>query len=182
MIRKLRLAKPRLVRGFLLLALAGSAHAQSIEVNGAQCADRIQVRAQAARLGDVLQRLSDATGFRLAARTALDQPVSIDRTASLDALLKELGAGLNLVVQTTPSKACGGRQVVSDVWVLPAGDAAAVASSARPRRSAEPKCEGPGHSPQKQKKSKPAVQSGHGPPGGRGRERSHPEESNCTTP
>jgi len=174
--------KPRLVRGFLFVALTGSAHAQTIHVDGAQCSDRIHVRAQAARLGDVLQRLSDKTHFRFVAKTTLEQPVTIDRRASLDALLKELGAGLNVIVQTTGTKACGGRQVVSDVWVLPAGNAAAVASSAPPRRSDVPKCEGPGRSPRREKPSKPASKSGHGAPGGRGRERSHPEESNCTAP
>lgn len=121
--------------GPILLCLgalhAGGAAAGAVEVEGARCADVIRVRAQDATLGEVLAKVAEAVGFRVDAKVELTEKVTLDRKGSPERLLKNLLQGRNLVIQTDPVKACGGKERVTTVWVLPVGEDA-------PRRAAAP--------------------------------------------
>lgn len=110
---------------------AGGATAGAVEVEGAPCAEVIRVRAHDATLGEVLAKVAGAMGFRLDAKVALAEKVTFDRKGPPERLLKSLLQGRNLVIQTDPVKACGGKEHITTVWVLPVGEDA-------PRRAAAP--------------------------------------------
>lgn len=111
--------------GPILLCLgalhAGGVAAGAVEVEGAPCAEVIRVRAQDATLGEVLAKVAGAVGFRVDAKVGLTEKVTLDRKGPPERLLKNLLQGRNLVIQTDPVKACGGKEHITTVWVLPAG-------------------------------------------------------------
>ena len=161
---------------FFILALTGIAQAGTVRVEGSSCAEHVHIRAQGAPLGEVLRQMSKALGFRLVAKTELDQPVDLDQSDSPEALLKALGQGQNFIVQTAPSAACKGRQVVSDVWVLPVGDA--VARATPKPLAVQCRHPGPDASPRKDGTSGRT----HDPRGARGHAHSKGIDPECPTP
>lgn len=114
-----------------VLACPASAQAP-LEIDATPCASRIHVRAQDVPLGEVLDGLSKALGFRLDAKVALTERVSLDRTDTPEALLKHLMQNRNLVLQADPSPKCKGRETVTTVWVLPMGQEAPRAAGQPP--------------------------------------------------
>lgn len=123
----------------MLCLVSGSAAAGAVEVDAPRCAEVIRVRAQDAALGEVLARVAGAMGFRLDARVELTEKVTLDRKAPPERLLKNLLQGRNLVIHTDPSKACGGKERITTVWVLPVGQDASprpAAPAASPNRPA----------------------------------------------
>jgi hypothetical protein len=103
--------------------LPGAALADGLTVDATRCASRIRIEADQVPLGDVLQRLSTDMGFRLVARTELTERVSRDLSGAPEDVLKRLMQGRNLVVDSNPDAKCGGRQTLTTIWVLPAGQA-----------------------------------------------------------
>jgi hypothetical protein len=101
--------------------LAGGADAGAVEVDAPRCGEVIHVRAQDAPLGEVLAKVAGAVGFRLDAKVELAGKVTLDRKGPPERLLKELLQGRNLVIHADPSKACGGKERITTVWVLPVG-------------------------------------------------------------
>jgi hypothetical protein len=104
----------------VVLPLPAAAQA-ALQVDAAPCASRIHVRAQDVPLGEILGSLSKAMGFRLDAKVALTERVSIDRADTPEALLKHLMQNRNLVLQADPNPKCNGRETLTTVWVLPTG-------------------------------------------------------------
>jgi hypothetical protein len=104
------------------LIFVASAQAGPVEVEAARCAESIHIRAQDASLGEVLDQTASALGFRLDAKVDLTEKVTLDRKGPPERLLKSLLQGRNLVIQTDPSKACNGKDRITTVWVLPAGE------------------------------------------------------------
>jgi len=108
--------------GAIVLCLhAGSAAAGTVEVEGGRCAEEIHIRAHDAPLAEVLAKASTAMGFRVDAKVDLAERVTLDRKGPPERLLKSLLQDRNLVIQTDPSKACGGKERITTVWILPTG-------------------------------------------------------------
>jgi hypothetical protein len=132
----------RLLNGALLVAgalLAGAVGAEgALQIDAAPCAERIHVRATDVPLGDVLVGLSKAMGFRLDAKVELAERVTFERRDTPQALLKQLLQKRNLVVQTDPNAKCRGRETLTVVWVLPAGQNAPRPAAAVPAPEAQP--------------------------------------------
>lgn len=61
-------------------------------------------------------------GFRLVVKAALTERISHKLSGAPEDVLKRLMAGRNLVVDSNPARHCGGREVPTTVWVLPAGE------------------------------------------------------------
>lgn len=86
------------------------------------CAQRIRVRAQDVALAEVVQAVAKNMAFRLDLKVNLDEKVSVDRAGPPEELLKHLLKSRNVVLQTDPSPRCGGKETLTTVWVLPAGE------------------------------------------------------------
>jgi hypothetical protein len=130
--------------------------AERLVVDAAPCAGRISIDAEQAPLADILQELAAKMGFRLVVRAPVTERISHTLAGTPEDVLKRLMQGRNLVIDSNPAKHCGGRQVPTTVWILPAGessdprDAAASAPAAgtaaapnlaetRPARPARPR-------------------------------------------
>ncbi|HUR41166.1 MAG TPA: hypothetical protein VM240_08345 [Verrucomicrobiae bacterium] len=79
------------------------------------------MRADARPLGEVVRAITRALGVRLEAKIELKDPVTLDRTGGPEQVLGQLLRGRNVVLDSNPSAACHGREVLTTVWILPAG-------------------------------------------------------------
>lgn len=107
----------------LFWAPAPAAAAEELFVKAAPCATSIEVRADGVPLDKVLQAVTSALGVRLEAKVALTDPVRFKATDTPERLLLRLMQGRNVVLDSNRVGKCGGREVLTTVWVLPAGEA-----------------------------------------------------------
>ena len=104
---------------------AGPALAEKeLVVEASPCAKTVRIHARDVPTDEIVRSLTGAMGAKLVARTSLPQPVSFDGKGAPEELLKRLLRDQNLVMETGRKAACGSREVLSTVWLLPAGEAA----------------------------------------------------------
>ena len=94
----------------------------AVSVSGGACGADITVRAQAAPLSEVLRQVAKGTGAQLSEKVVLADRVTFELTGTPESVLKRLMANRNLVLETGEAKGCRGRQTVTKIWVLPAGE------------------------------------------------------------
>jgi hypothetical protein len=105
------------------------ARADDIRVDGDTCSAHLRVEAHDARLSDVLARLAAAAGFTLTFKSQSDPRIDFSGSGDAATLIARLVAGGNVTIVTGPAAACGGRERVTTVWVLPGGAKTAAASA-----------------------------------------------------
>ncbi len=108
----------------LFLALAAPATAQELVVKAAPCAATIDVSADGVPLEQVVRAITSALGVRLEAKAALPQLTRFKASGTPERVLLKLMEGRSVVLDTNPVKKCGGREMLTTVWILPAGEAA----------------------------------------------------------
>ena len=126
----------------LLAALVASppvTAAPELSIEATPCAQQIRIRAKDVAIDDIVGGLAKAMDLRLVARTSLPEPITFDGTGTPEEVLKRLLHGKNLVIETRRKSACGPREVLATVWLLPSGqDGPARASASIPEASPEP--------------------------------------------
>jgi hypothetical protein len=126
-----------------LCALSASiADARELTIEASPCAERIRIHAREVPLQEVVSGLSAAMGVRLVAQVQLQEPVSFDVSGTPEDVLKRILHGKNLVTETKAVAACGSRDVLATIWLLPVGQEAA-----RPRTD-QPRIERAGEQPE----------------------------------
>jgi hypothetical protein len=108
---------------FLALAFA-PATAQELVVKAAPCAATIDVSADGVPLEQVVRAITSALGVRLEAKAALPELTQFRASGTPERVLLKLMEGRSVVLDSNPVKKCGGRETLTTVWVLPAGEAA----------------------------------------------------------
>jgi hypothetical protein len=126
----------------LCAAFASVADARELTIEASPCAERVRIHARDVPLQDVVSGLSAAMGVRLEARVQLQEPVSFDVSGAPEDVLKRILHGKNLVTETKAVAACGSREVLATIWLLPVGQEAA-----RPRTD-QPRIEKAGEQPE----------------------------------
>lgn len=108
---------------FLAAATAapGAACARELSIEATPCAKTIRIAAKDVPLEEIVGGLAKSMEVRLVAKTTLPEPVTFSGTGAPEELLKRLLHGKNLVVETKRKAECGAREVLSTVWLLPAG-------------------------------------------------------------
>lgn len=112
----------RAALALLFALLAPGARAGELVVEAAPCAKSIKVRADHVPLGDVVADIATRLGIRVQARTPLPEVVSFNGSGPPEVVLKKLMAGRNLVLGSGNVVSCGGREVLTTMWLLPAGE------------------------------------------------------------
>jgi hypothetical protein len=105
-----------------LSAIASIAQAGELTIDAAPCAEQIRIHARDVPLGDIVGQLSATMGVRLVARVQLPELVSLDVAGAPEDVLKRVLHGKNLVTESKSVAACGARQVLATIWLLPAGE------------------------------------------------------------
>jgi hypothetical protein len=105
----------------------------AVRISGGACGADVTVHAQDASLSEVLRQFAKGTGAQLSEKVLLADRVSLDLTGPPESVLKRLMQGHNLVVETGKARGCRGRESVTKIWVLPAGEDSARASTAPPK-------------------------------------------------
>jgi hypothetical protein len=138
----MRKAAVELARVTLCAAFAfgGAAAASSeIEVRVGGCRAGVELVASDAPLSAVLQRLSQALGFKLHLQERVDVRVDMNLSAPAPELLTRLlSPHGRYIVATRKDPRCDGQARVSAVWLLPGG-ASAKPSQADAKAAAKPK-------------------------------------------
>lgn len=83
-------------------------------------------------LQDVVSGIARALGIRLESKVELTDPVTFDRTGTPEQVFKMLLKDRNLVLDSNPVANCGGRETLTTIWLLPAGQAAPARPPAAP--------------------------------------------------
>jgi hypothetical protein len=117
---------------FLAALLPRAAAAQQLTVEAAPCAKTIRVQAQDVVLGQIVERVAQALEVRLEAKAELQEPVSFNASGTPEEVLTRLLRGRNLVLDANTAARCGGREVLTTIWVLPAGEDAPRTAAAQP--------------------------------------------------
>jgi hypothetical protein len=119
----------------LCVLAAPAAVAKELVVKAAPCATNIEVRADGVPLDEVLRAVTKALGVRLEAKATLTEETHFSAIGTPERVLTLLMQGRNVVLDSHPVAKCEGREVLTTVWILPAGEAAparAQASTAAP--------------------------------------------------
>ena len=123
-----------------LAAVPGAVEGRELSIEASACAKDIRIHAQDVPLQEIVGGLANAMGVKLVAKTSLPEPVTFDASGAPEEVLKRLLHGKNLVVETQPKAACGSREVLATIWLLPSGqDAVRPAEEARPTDAAPPR-------------------------------------------
>ena len=97
------------------------ASAGEVRVAGGACSANVRIEAHDANVSQILARLAAAAGFTLTFKSQSDPRIDFDDSGDVATLVAHLLAGGNVTIVTAPVAACGGRERVTTVWVLPDG-------------------------------------------------------------